>query len=231
MPENMEMNEKPILFSGPMVQAILDGRKTQTRRVVKMDEHVRDYAIRFVGDDFGQWFYIDSRFPSGAVKYPFALNSPYGKPGDRLWVRETFQPLWTDENKFNDERDYKTGHGYYVNYPATDGVAEWHDFYREEMSNACKPSIFMPRWASRITLEITGVRVERLNEISTEDAQAEGVEPDGMVHIAIPGKDIQSYPSASAYQSAFAQLWEKINGKKHPWASNPWVWVMEFKKI
>lgn len=211
------MKERPILMSGPMVTAILSGAKTQTRRVVKFTES------GYVKEPCGhrRWHRDD---PNAT------LACPYGSIGDRLWVRETFQPLWADENQFNDERDYKTGLGYYVNYPATDGIAEWHDFYREEVSNACKPSIFMPRWASRITLEITDVRVERLMEISADDVIAEGV---GLAFSKFKTFSVKTDRQAweCGTLQMFAQLWDKINGKKHSWASNPFVWVVEFKRV
>lgn len=169
------MNERPIIFSGPMVRAILDGRKTQTRRVVKLNASGRAQRKG------RNWHLADPEC---------VLACPYGVPGDRLWVRET----WQDGN----------GGIYY----ATDGntAAPW------------KPSIYMPRWASRITLEVVSVRVERLNEIGEEDAIAEGSQCAGV-------------PASLTNRGAFAKLWDSINAKTHPWASNPWVWVVEFKRL
>lgn len=183
------MKERPILFSGPMVNAILENRKTQTRRVVKPQPE-RDPAC-------GVWFPATTakrkRHYANEEHFRRGLPidwSPYGVVGDRLWVREA----WQDGN----------GGIYY----RADGIhpGPW------------KPAIHMPRWASRITLEITGVRVERLQDISNDDARAEGVpEWDGDE----PGD----------YRGSFRDVWDSINGKRHPWSSNPWVWVREFKRI
>lgn len=172
----MQIKERPILFSGEMVRAILDGRKTQTRRVVK------GIALDWLAPDM---------FTPRFVASPENDLCQYGKVGDRLWVRETFQPY---------------GDGYA--YRATPAIPENHNW---------KPSIFMPRAASRITLEITNVRVERLNEISDKDAEAEGVEA------------WSNSGNSPAWK--FQCLWDRINGKKYPWSSNPWVWVIEFRKI
>lgn len=185
------MKEHPILFSGPMVQAILDGRKTMTRRVIKMPKWAQE-----CNEDYE--FEIDDDIPYSICKKTgclAAIDCPYGFPGDRLWVRETFcKDL--DHNVF-----YKA-----------DNMPPWED-------TKWKPSIFMPRWASRITLEITNVRVERLQEISGKDILAEGLD----VKFTIPG----SFDALERFHG----LWDSINGKKYPWSSNPWVWVIEFKRI
>lgn len=193
------MKEKPILMSGAMVRAILDGRKTQTRRVVKWstvpkthDYDFEPYAI------IEGWPYLSVR---GSVDTETPLASPYGKPGDRLWVKETFMP------------------DPYINsvastiYRATEAEPERYSGHN------WKPSIFMPRIRSRITLEITGVRAERLNEISANDATAEGVE-------IITSIDHGSTDPVAAYRV----LWESINGKGS-WEKNPWVWCISFKRI
>lgn len=182
--------ERPILFSGPMVRAILEGRKTQTRRMVKpqpepfmqhMECH-RDGTCE-VGES------ID------APNY-YQIHCPYGAVGDRLWVRETFCACEMGDL------------GPAVRYRAD--RTDWGKWRK------WKPSTFMPRWASRITLEITGVRVERLHSISWEDCYAEG----------ITAKDVDiGLPNA-----AFLGLWESINGRKSAEA-NPWVWVIEFRKV
>jgi hypothetical protein len=165
--------ERPILFSAPMVRAILEGRKTQTRRIVK-PEHVAAYH-----DDVPILF---KRFP-------------YGKPGDRLWVRETWG-MFEETHKCIPH--YRATH-------ATDVVPRW------------RPSIHMPRWASRITLEVESVRVERLKECSDADALAEGCS----------SADMQS---GDRLQDVYRRLWESINGPGS-WEANPWVWVVEFKRI
>jgi len=175
------MKERPILFSGAMVRALLDGSKTQTRRAVK-------------GAPL-DWLEMYGFTPE------FVANSGngmcrYGQPGDRLFVRET----WLKTNPFSDGGLHTYG------YRATD-EAEFPDAI-------WKPSIHMPRIASRITLEITSVRVERLQDISEADAQAEGVYTD---------------PACPAYD-AYQTLWDQINGPDS-WAENPWVWVIEFKRV
>ena len=177
------MKVRPILFSGSMVRAILDGRKTMTRRVVKKQH------IPFVANILGG--FLDGNWKHN----PF----PYGRPGDRLWVRETFS---------------YGANGYYFRSDVKQP---------ETVKYAWKPSIHMPRVASRITLEVTGVRVERVQEITEDDAKAEGCDPlvesDGSV-------------TCGRRKTVFAKLWDSINSKRgFGWDKNPWVWVIEFKKI
>lgn len=167
------MKERPILFSAPMVRAILDGSKTQTRRIVKM----KTPKVRTLLD-----YSVD-----GLCVGP----CPQGNTGDRLWVRETFGLLGDEEQ-------------HVLHYRATHPRAH---------VTGWTPSIHMPRRASRITLEITGVRVERLNDIGQFDAAAEGVIPDD-----------------EDFVGAFMALWESIAGPGS-WDANPWVWVIEFKRM
>ena len=241
--------EKPILFSGEMVQAILDGRKTQTRRVMKPQLHTGK-----LGDVY---IYPKDNAASEWSSNPqmFACDCPYGVPGDRLWVREAFQRV---------EAFYGLGILYRSDESILaidfDAPNEWertnerlHEPRLELHDIACEgmpwcPSIHMPRWASRITLEITNVRVERLNEISAEDVVAEGIDlspiwenSTGVTYEEVAKVWTQNVPrndgesidqSYSAHFIAcFKRMWDKINGKKNPWASNPWVWVIEFKKL
>jgi hypothetical protein len=182
-----EPKERPILFSGPMVRAILGGRKTQTRRVVKPQEHAE------------QW-------PA------CGCASPYGRPGDRLWVRETWAP-----------KQFEDG----VNYRASGDLLD---------TGHCrwKPSIHMPRRASRILLEVTDVRVERLQRITGYDAMAEGIE--GVTNDLGPGATVTTFRDyetdawdRAAYQS-FRSLWRSINGPDS-WDADPWVWVVSFKRV
>jgi len=197
------MKERPILFSAPMVRAILDGSKTQTRRTVK-PEHVSAYH-----DGVPALF---KRFP-------------YGKPGDRLWVRETFTVVGYDE-----DRDQILGKAGPPDEPwwgvRPKGKASL-------LSGKWRPSLFMPRWASRITLEVTGVRVERLQDISEEDAIAEGVGHEldeaynAAEHAQIGGCPLQAGTPA---QHAYAVLWESINGPGS-WDKNPWVWCVNLMAI
>jgi hypothetical protein len=196
------MNEHPIAFSGEMVTAILDGRKTQTRRVIKNSPctcgnppGVSDCRLENIGAN--QWACSSFSYTGDFVA------CPYGKSGDRLWVRETLAA---------DER----GMYYFADETLVSVPADFNQNVKEKL-----PSIFMPRWASRITLEITDIRVERLQEISDDDAISEGY------------KDIRgdiNYERGDARQW-FSWKWEEINGKKYPWDSNPYVWVIEFTKI
>ena len=195
------MKEKPILFSGPMVRAILDGRKTQTRRVVKpQPAYVNSLGIPF--------------WPGGKGPVDYRL-CPHGAEGDRLWVKET--------HRF-DGIDQRIG----VREKRIEELSYRADMEGDPSCDDCawRPSIFMPRWASRITLEIVSVRVERLQDISEEDAIAEGVtvHMDAVITAAtIPGV------KGPAYLEYF-DLWESINGPGS-WDANPWVWVIEFKRI
>ncbi|MFP5223146.1 MAG: hypothetical protein ACLGSA_12720 [Acidobacteriota bacterium] len=207
------MTERPILFSGPMVRAILDGRKTQTRRVVNL-KHVHDI------DDTGTPMIQVNGLWRNAL-------CPCGQAGDRLWVREAFQPLWSKDAVACGNADYETGHGYNVLYPASEAPVEWYDMRNERLTTACKPSIHMPRWACRILLEITGVRVERLQEISDDDAEAEGIERRWTC--LNPGTG--SYAHANDVHDDFRSLWDSLATPGFTWAENPWVWVVEFKRL
>lgn len=226
------MKEHPILFSAPMVRAILDGRKTQTRRVVKPqpDEDGLSQVKEMVGNN-GDWFDTnDNRYVC-----------KYGHPGDRLWVRET----WSVNFYGGGSVDGGVHQHYGVEYKADFGVKNIHlDHYDENLGKLFdtqrgewRPSIFMPRWASRITLEVTGVRVERLQEITEEDARSEGVEEARKCETheflnGVPLKKIGNHRAeVSGYGLSFMRLWDSINGKKFPWESNPWVWVIGFKKL
>lgn len=194
------MKERPILFSAPMVRALLDGTKTQTRRVVKgLTDKMWIEATANGG--FNVCYDGEPTCGTGVwevAEHAHPISCPYGQPGDRLWVREAWAPRAIDPECTA------------AAYRATD----------DECNGPWKPSIHMPRWASRITLEITGVRVERLQDISSDDAAAEGW----------PGPDAQN-SIRHAYPIAwYSHLWEQINGAGS-WAANPWVWVVEFKRI
>ena len=198
------VGERPILFSGEMVRAILDGRKTVTRREVKLPRARDSFVLVEHGD--GWWPYQsddgESHVCSDGMERPY--NCPYGKPGDQLWVRETCFINGPDK-------------GSEVIYKA-DPLPNWEG---EEADIRWRPSIHMPRWASRIQLEVTAVHVERLQDISEEQAQAEGVSP-----VRVKVKKL----SALVHRAGFFYLWERINGIGS-WDANPWVWVVEFKVI
>lgn len=226
------MKERPILFSGPMVRAIIEGRKTQTRRVVKRPPSAKG------GTDFGPrdrlelcmwnggWQWVDKHGNCGCEKD--AIRCPYASGiGDRLWVRETWasvNPNWRPGTRSKQPL---------VNYRATDEIGpclRW------------RPSLFMPRWASRITLEVTDVWVERLQDISEEDAKSEGAyewitsrsgrayenDMDDWAHFT---RRVDPGAKAATMRGAFGYLWDSINATKAPWKANPWVWVINFKRI
>ena len=228
------MKERPILFSTEMVRALLDGRKTMTRRLVKPQPSKDDYTLwtQNGGDkkDNGKhrWGKVLNNLLE-ADKEMFSC--PYGQIGDILWVRET----WADLR----------GMGFSIDdFPRL--VAYKADSKDEGLEIAkeygikWKPSIFMPRSASRISLRITNIRVERLNDITEEDAIREGVEkniepgqeskwePD-YGYKDYTAKDLDGFPCFTAIDS-FKSLWGSINGE-NSWAENPWVWVIEFEVI
>jgi hypothetical protein len=221
------MKERGMLFSKPMVLALLDGSKTQTRRLVKPQPTI-DAQGNFCwnGWNFGQTFEgpriqsIASPLPGSITK---KVHCPYGKPGERLWVRETFAEVGNVDP------------GYLI-YRASDYMEQVRkyrfDTFLPESKVRWTPSIHMPRRASRIDLEITSVRVERLQDISEEDALAEGIQPisesDGPNYFTanIDGWNLNFSTALGAYQ----MLWEWINGAGS-WDKNPWLWVVEFTRI
>ncbi|MHC1739694.1 MAG: hypothetical protein AB9897_01130 [Anaerolineaceae bacterium] len=213
------MKEKPILFSGEMVRAILDGRKTQTRRVIKPQP-------RFIKDQTGCKYL---QIPGKGVWFDDdPMPSTYGQPGDRLWVRETFCPV--DNSEFADSLGEGDEKVFWIDYRATpkygmNSPAGWDEDQKDNPDHAIwRPSIFMPRKYSRILLEITNIRVERLQEISEEDAIAEGIDPN--INPAAP--QYISWSNKRAYE----YLWDCLNAKRgFGWNANPWVWVIEFKVI
>ncbi len=215
--------EKPILFSGPMVRAILDGKKTMTRRPIKFVKRFTPEGIkRFIPDYLGKptWVF------TGTVDGNPAENWIYPKyaPNTRLWVRET----WAWGKRYDDciitletipkqKPDYAE-----IFYRADNNQVNRDDKW--------KPSIFMPRWASRITLEIVSVRVERLQEITEEDARSEGVFDGGCLNCGGTQPCGCDNPVPDARDS-FIWLWDSLNGKTYPWKDNPFVWVIEFRRI
>lgn len=206
------MAEQPILFSGAMVRAILAGRKTQTRRAVK--DAPLGAAAYCLGVYKGVWgIHEDVNRDEGVHRF----KCPYGVPGDRLWVRET----WAPSRALDDVPTMRLASGFPCEYRA--GGTSIDGLERLVERGGWRPSIFMPRKASRILLEVTEVRVERLQGISEADAMAEGVD-------AVSMADIPRQATMSR-RADFAQIWDLINGKRAPWASNPWVWVVGFKRV
>jgi hypothetical protein len=215
------MTERPILFSGPMVRAILAGTKTQTRRLVRPVrgyEHNNVCRPDMAADPWAVWWHGMSE------RVGCLQTCPYGVPGDRLWCKEShwrFTGCAPAPSAF---------------VPAPDGdpyQARCYDDYPELESlraGACLvrvPSIHMPRWASRLTLEVTDVRVQRLQEISREDAVAEGLE---WVSPTFGVQGIAASWNADPRESIRA-LWDEINGKRAPWSSDPWVWAVSFSVV
>ncbi|HCD1345727.1 TPA: hypothetical protein M9Z22_004755 [Klebsiella pneumoniae subsp. pneumoniae] len=220
-----KITERGMIFNGEMVRALLSGRKTQTRRIIKPQPEVT-----LSGSLSGRWL---SR-PLNGLLLPkiedIAIHCPFGAVGDRIWVRETWGVVshafsddglmidWVPDRPATAIHEMPFGNGYYSGYAiyAADGDFTWGDDDGYEDGRSCwKPSIHMPRAASRILLEITDVRVERLRSMSQDDARAEGV-------IAASG------PMEAGL--AFRELWDSIYGEES-WKANPWVWVIEFKRV
>ena len=210
------VKEFPILFNTEMVKAILDGRKTQTRRVVKFQKDKNEesrihremrHATKCHDGNWG-WTSGGNAFDERFLKQP-GKKCPYGVPGDKLWVRETFS---------------------FTDFPATGtGFARRKYFYKASGNKLYphmkwKPSIFMPREACRIILQIDDIRVERVCDIREEDAEQEGV---------TKRPEILRFDGTGYwYTNTFSSLWEKINGKRgFGWTVNPWVWVVDFRRV
>lgn len=222
------VKEKPILFSGPMIRAILEGQKTQTRRII--DKCTAD-AIRFFGcEDCGEFDAV-IEFSSeghsgegwyiGCGEYPeegsYFTKCPYGQPGDHLWVRETgMKPPFITTKMLRDGADTWPKYIYLEDETCFD-IEQW-----KEWGWKVTPSIHMPRWASRVTLEITNIRVERVQDISIKDSVAEGV----------PCQEL-GITDDELCRAQFADIWDSLNKKRDGcgWDKNPWVWVIEFKRI
>lgn len=220
----MTHRERPIIFSAPMVRAILEGSKTQTRRVVKWPAWMQPHPEVFASDlrDGQEVWYVP-----GGDQPSKAMRCPYGQPGDRLWVRETFLHVTKMENEcfvVDDDENYVEETWYRADRKAY----SYHPDGSEESTEAIpwKPSIHMPRTASRITLEVTEVRVERLQDISHIDAMAEGCSTGSWTIAEGPRPDA---PFGSNAVKRYRLLWESINGPGS-WEANPSVWVVEFKR-
>ena len=243
--------ERPLLFSGPMIRELLAGRKTRTRRLITARNSLLNggpcYRTLWSLLDFespqvfvdggpspagnpGPYLHVplheerarDAEFDPSCIERVY----PAVQPGDKLWCKETFSLVWPkdcdDGVVYDDEhpdgrpvKDRECS----VAYAASGDTPAWHE---EKDKPMWQPSIFMPRWASRLTLEVTEVRAERLQAITEAEAVAEGVEPD--FHAAVDGESV-------AHTIAFAVLWDTINGSRAPWVTNPWVWVLAFRRV
>jgi len=200
-----------------MVRAILEGRKTMTRRVIN-PQPPEEFEAPYLDKD-GRWKVCENNSPD--VLRTYQLHCPYGVLGDHLWARETFANI----NKPGIKPEY-----IYRADPVE--IDEY-----ENDGGKWKPSIHMPRWASRITLEIVSLRVERLQDISEEDARAEGIKEKRWQDLkkcpmSLIGGIGSTLPSCPQYRYGFYELWDSINAKRGcSWESNPWVWVIKFKRI
>lgn len=216
------LKERGIIFNAEMVRAILDGRKTQTRRVMKVQPILNGNFYEVYGAGWSQGIKSVPAIPGHSL----SSNCPFGKVGDRLWVRETWSLLgnedgcavdWHDNIVFDQKNAARIYRASCWQKPNNYGL--WsipdHDY---EFEGRWKPSIHMPRWASRINLEITGVRIERLSDISEEDAGEEGYPAD-------------PYPYGGRMDKWlwFRELWDSIHPEQS-FKHNPWVWVIEFKR-
>lgn len=237
------MKERGMIFNAEMVRAILDGRKTQTRRIMKpQPEPCPRGGHWWPSNVFKTMLHVEGEMQNGEGGWGGLVCDacPFGDVGDRVWVREAWgvvsheldedgriQP-WTPDRPATAIHEMPFGNGYYSGHAiyAADGEFTWGDDDGYEDGRSCwKPSIHMPRAACRILLEITNVRVERLNDISEEDAAKEGV----AWECATPGVPAKPGAVLSAKQD-FSILWKSIYGDES-WAANPWVWVIEFKRI
>lgn len=241
-----EKNEKPILFSSAMVRAILDGNKTQTRRVInKVPSHYEFSAKLSSVENLYRFWCKDELKPgidnrsSGIID----VKCRYGKIGDRLWVRETWAKDFSIHVSHNGLlykatalTDNRNGR---KEWATCDEKGNWFDYYNRPIK--WKPSIFMPRWASRITLEIKNIRVERLQDISETDAEIEGI---NLIDFNCwenylvtkdwfyEGRNQREYHALQDSKMSFASLWDSINEKRgFGWEANPYVFVIEFKKV
>jgi hypothetical protein len=221
------MKERPITFSAPMVRAILDGRKTVTRRLVRPQPEDRCPLVTDWGNVFRNYAPHDAAL--GNVKMADGswgrVQCHYGQPGDLLWVRET----WYCDDYRVQRGPYLKPEDFDVDDARCNGVLVYKadgDRPYEAEQPVWRPSIFMPRWASRITLEITDVRLERLQDISEADAVAEGCKP---IRPELVQDGLIVRQGRSAVEE-FRLVWEEIHGPGS-WDANPWVWVIEFKRL
>ncbi|WP_154914040.1 ASCH domain-containing protein [Klebsiella grimontii] len=255
------MKERGMIFNGEMVRALLDGRKTQTRRIVKGTDGAVKFCKEWNINGEEVFVVLGEKDHTGMNPVLGAISCPLGAVGDRIYVRETWAILgnedgccidWEEKLCKADERSaariYRASceqkPGNYGLWSIPDD-ADWKPHTKDhQYEGAWRPSIHMPRWASRILLEITDVRVERLNAISEEDAQREGVHAEVWDQTVVArnyaasdeffqfwSEDMPHFVEMNQlHQSSFRSLWESIYGEES-WQANPWVWVIEFKRV
>lgn len=219
------MKERGMIFNGEMVRALLDDRKTQTRRLMKVQPENPGLGLRHIvestnSDDIGKYFWSQSDACGANKSRSKAFPCPFGQVGDRIWVRETFMDLT------GTGIEATTGKFEGFAYRAETAPGSYGDEVRKEYGLKWTPSLHMPRKACRILLEITSVRVEQLKDISQSDAIAEGGPPS---HPSIDAVS-RDYGFPDFSRSWFAQTWQHIYGEES-WQDSPWVWVIEFKRV
>lgn len=245
------MKERGMIFNAEMVRAILDGRKTQTRRIMKVQPENAELGLRRITDssvakEVGMYFWCLAD-ACGVKNRSKLFSCPFGEVGDRIWVRETFQgPLIPEDelSEFLGANPDKFESPAYCEYAADGGPRPEYVDADDNTRHGWRPAIHMPRWASRITLEITGVRVERLNDISHEDAGHEGIHTEVWDQTVVArnyaaedeffqfwSESMPNYVEMNElFRASFHSLWHSIYGEES-WQANPWVWVIEFKRI
>ncbi|HBR1736141.1 TPA: hypothetical protein L9M99_002540 [Klebsiella pneumoniae] len=236
------MTERGMIFNGEMVRAILDGRKTQTRRIMKpQPEPCPRGGHWWPSNVFKTMLHVEEEMQNGKGGWGGLVGDacPFGDVGDRIWVREAYRfPASLDDVSPTGVGEMAVATGYRKPWAPTfyeftgtfsDGWKGFETPPKVSDAGKLRPSIHMPRWASRILLEITDVRVERLNAISEEDARAEGIIDGGCLNCGEPEPCGCANPEPDA-TDAFAYLWQSIYGQES-WNANPWVWVISFKRV
>jgi len=227
-----EVKTRPIIFGAESVRAILEGRKTQTRRVMKPQPWYEPGSfppgVELLWWRWSAYAASASHDPPGVPSEQWFEHCPYGKPGERLWVREAWDFAMGGAYSFDGYRSatyglsYAAGGGRFLEYEGKSDDDPYFELADSRGGN--RSPIFMPRWASRITLELTEVRVERLQEITEADAIAEGC----------TATSLHPHVSADEHESAreqYARVWDELNAKRgFGWNLNPWVWVLSFKR-
>lgn len=203
------MSCKPIIFRPESMEAILSGRKTQTRRLVKNLDYIQDWDPK--DPSYGP-FYEDEH----GINHETVERCPYGRPGDQLWIRESWRPVENED--MVDGIEFKDGFFQEIEN-SMEAADKWVAVY--DRTDRWRSPLFMPRWASRLTVDVTGIRVDRVQNISEEDAKAEGVEA---------SETVELQGGLPCYTLPYQKVWTSLHGIDNPaaWDSNPWVWVVEF---